>query len=234
MLEREELHHAVVNLDLHVVDGVFFLDHVAGEACVAIQDGLHGLLDGALGMRWPLAGPVRWLQWTIDTVLLTAALMLMTITGYDPIEDGWLTVKVGLIAVYVVLGYFAIATINPEFVTRVFSGADKAFTLMAAGIAVGILTVPIVATVAEDALRAVPMALREASYGLGAQRLQLAAHTRGRHFVVFVLEGFRLPADLPVEHSRALAVELHVALLKCCLHQRRSLADDSLHCVGCE
>ncbi|HEX6659565.1 MAG TPA: phosphate ABC transporter permease subunit PstC [Ilumatobacter sp.] len=72
----------------------------------------------------------------------------------------------------VVLGYFAIATINPEFVSRVFGSADKAFTLMAAGIAVGILTIPIVATVAEDALRAVPMALREASYGLGAQRLQ--------------------------------------------------------------
>jgi phosphate transport system permease protein len=72
----------------------------------------------------------------------------------------------------VVLGYFAIATINPEFVTRVFSGADKAFTLVAAGIGVGILTIPIIASVTEDALRAVPMALREASYGLGAHRLQ--------------------------------------------------------------
>jgi phosphate transport system permease protein len=72
----------------------------------------------------------------------------------------------------VVLGYFAVATINPEFVTRIFSGADKAFTLMAAGIAVGVLTIPIIATVAEDALRAVPMSLREASYGLGAHRLQ--------------------------------------------------------------
>jgi phosphate transport system permease protein len=72
----------------------------------------------------------------------------------------------------VVLGYFAIATINPEFVTRVFSGADKAFTIMAAGIGVGILTIPIIASVAEDAIRAVPMALREASYGLGAHRLQ--------------------------------------------------------------
>ena len=72
----------------------------------------------------------------------------------------------------VVLGYFAIATINPEFVTRVFSGADKAFTITAAGIGVGILTIPIIASVAEDAIRAVPMALREASYGLGAHRLQ--------------------------------------------------------------
>jgi phosphate transport system permease protein len=69
-------------------------------------------------------------------------------------------------------GYFAIAFINPELVTRFFSGANQAFTLAAAGVAVGILTIPIIASVAEDALRAVPMSLREASYGLGAERLQ--------------------------------------------------------------
>jgi phosphate transport system permease protein len=72
----------------------------------------------------------------------------------------------------VVLGYFAIAFINPELIVRLFSGANKAFTLAAAGIGVGILTIPIIATVAEDALRAVPMSLREASYGLGAERMQ--------------------------------------------------------------
>jgi len=72
----------------------------------------------------------------------------------------------------VVLGYFAITFINPEIVTRLFSGANQAFTLMAAGIGVGILTIPIIASVAEDALRAVPLALREASSGLGASRAQ--------------------------------------------------------------
>jgi len=72
----------------------------------------------------------------------------------------------------VVLGYFAIAVINPELVVRVFSSANRAFTLAAAGIGVGILTIPIIASVAEDALRAVPLSLREASYGLGAERLQ--------------------------------------------------------------
>jgi phosphate transport system permease protein len=74
----------------------------------------------------------------------------------------------------VVLGYFAIATINPNLITNIFSGANKAFTLAAAGIAVGILTIPIIASVTEDALRAVPMPLREASYGLGAERAQTA------------------------------------------------------------
>ena len=71
----------------------------------------------------------------------------------------------------VVLGYFAIAFINPNLITVLAPGANKAFNIAAAGVAVGILTIPIIASVAEDALRAVPLALREASYGLGARRV---------------------------------------------------------------
>ncbi len=69
----------------------------------------------------------------------------------------------------VVLGFFAISVISPEVVQRVF-GADL-FNLVAAGIAVGILSIPLVASVSEDALRAVPLALREASYGMGAKKI---------------------------------------------------------------
>ena len=42
---------------------------------------------------------------------------------------------------------------------------------MAAAIGVGILTIPLVASISEDAMRAVPASLREASYGLGARRI---------------------------------------------------------------
>src|SRR3546814_13062420 len=42
---------------------------------------------------------------------------------------------------------------------------------MAAGIGFGILTVPLVASISEDALRSVPQSLREASYGMGAKRV---------------------------------------------------------------
>ncbi len=42
---------------------------------------------------------------------------------------------------------------------------------MAAGIGVGILTTPLVASIAEDAMRSVPQALREASYGMGARKV---------------------------------------------------------------
>jgi phosphate transport system permease protein len=70
----------------------------------------------------------------------------------------------------VVLGFFALTVINPDFVRTLFTDA-KPSTLLAAGIGVGILTIPLVASVSEDAMRAVPHSLREASYGLGARRL---------------------------------------------------------------
>lgn len=69
----------------------------------------------------------------------------------------------------VVLGFFAIQWINPEIVQRIWTDAGF-FNLGAAGIAVGILVTPLVASVTEDSLRAVPLALREASAGVGARK----------------------------------------------------------------
>ena len=48
--------------------------------------------------------PLRYLSYTIDTVLLTAALMLATILHQYPFVHAWLTVKVLLLVVYIVLG----------------------------------------------------------------------------------------------------------------------------------
>src|SRR3546814_19874494 len=70
----------------------------------------------------------------------------------------------------VVLGFFALQFISPEIVQRFFEDANQ-FNIMAAGIGVGILTVPLVASISEDALRSVPQSLREASYGMGAKRV---------------------------------------------------------------
>jgi len=70
----------------------------------------------------------------------------------------------------VVLGFFALSVISPEIVQSFF-GATDLFNLMAAGIGVGILSIPLVASVSEDALRSVPQSLREASYGMGARKI---------------------------------------------------------------
>ncbi len=70
----------------------------------------------------------------------------------------------------VVLGFFALTWISPNVVQAIFTDA-KGFNFMAAALGVGILTIPLVASVSEDAMRAVPASLREASYGLGARRI---------------------------------------------------------------
>lgn len=70
----------------------------------------------------------------------------------------------------VVVGFFAVSFLAPELVQRLNAEAPL-FTLAAAGLGVGVLTIPLVASVGEDAMRSVPNALREASYGLGARKV---------------------------------------------------------------
>jgi phosphate transport system permease protein len=70
----------------------------------------------------------------------------------------------------IVLGFFAVAWIGPNIVQNIWTEAD-AFSLAAAGIGVGFLVTPLVASVSEDAMRAVPRSLREASYGMGAKKV---------------------------------------------------------------
>jgi phosphate transport system permease protein len=69
----------------------------------------------------------------------------------------------------IVVAYFALTVISPDLIHELFASASF-FNLAAAGIGVGILTIPLVATVAEDAMHAVPHSLREAAYGIGARR----------------------------------------------------------------
>ncbi len=70
----------------------------------------------------------------------------------------------------VVLGFFALKWIAPNVVKTLFGG-PAAGSLLAAGIGVGVLVIPLVASISEDAMKAVPMSLREASSGLGARKI---------------------------------------------------------------
>jgi phosphate transport system permease protein len=70
----------------------------------------------------------------------------------------------------VVMAFFALRFISPEVVQRFFGADVPIFNFAAAGLAVGLLVTPLVASVAEDAMYAVPASLREASVGLGARR----------------------------------------------------------------
>ena len=83
--------------------------HVAAALASGCLFLLRGLALNGFSARWPKALPVRVLSWTIDTTLLTAALMLMTIVRQYPGADAWLTMKVSLVVLYIALGYYALA-----------------------------------------------------------------------------------------------------------------------------
>jgi phosphate transport system permease protein len=105
----------------------------------------------------------------------------------------------------VVLGYFALQWINPELVRRIFGSAGT-FNFLAAGLAVGILTIPLVASVAEDAMHAVPHALREGAYGIGARRKTVTTR------VVFPAAVSGIVASLILGFSRAVGETMVVAI----------------------
>jgi uncharacterized membrane protein SirB2 len=79
-------------------------------AAVIASGGLFTLRGAGVlaGASWPMFAPLRYLTYTIDTVLLTAALMLATILHQYPFVHGWLTAKVLLLIVYIVLGSLAL------------------------------------------------------------------------------------------------------------------------------
>ena len=72
----------------------------------------------------------------------------------------------------IVFGYFALFFITP--LLQKFIPGLPGFNLLSAGLVMGVMIVPYISSISEDAMRAVPMALREGSYAMGATRLQTA------------------------------------------------------------
>lgn len=72
----------------------------------------------------------------------------------------------------VVYGYFALLFVTP--LLQIFFPELPGFSLLSAGLVMGIMIIPYVSSMTEDAMRAVPMNLREGSYAMGATRLQTA------------------------------------------------------------
>ena len=82
--------------------------HIACVLASGLLFALRGLavqLGHAGAAQWT---PLRLLSYSIDTALLTAALMLLTILPGAMFANGWLTTKLVLVLVYVVLGTFAL------------------------------------------------------------------------------------------------------------------------------
>jgi uncharacterized membrane protein SirB2 len=79
-------------------------------SAVAASGGLFFVRGLALqlGAPWSMAGAVRYLSYTIDTVLLTTAFMLAAILHQYPFVHSWLTTKVVLLIVYIAVGWYAL------------------------------------------------------------------------------------------------------------------------------
>lgn len=69
----------------------------------------------------------------------------------------------------IVYGYFALVVLTP--ILQAMIPGLAGFNALSPGLVIGLMTVPMIASLSEDALRAVPASLREASYGLGATKL---------------------------------------------------------------
>jgi phosphate transport system permease protein len=72
----------------------------------------------------------------------------------------------------IVYGYFALLYVTPAL--QFFFPGLPGFNLLSAGLVMGIMIIPYVSSVSEDAMRSVPMAMREGSYAMGATRYQTA------------------------------------------------------------
>lgn len=106
----------------------------------------------------------------------------------------------------VVYGYFALTFMTPLLQAIFGRNVVGVFNMASAGIVVGILVVPLVSSMAEDALHAVPDRLRQAAYGLGATKLETAV----RVVLPAALSG--VAAAFVVAISRAVGETMVVAI----------------------
>ncbi|MEA2402084.1 MAG: phosphate transport system permease protein [Thermoleophilaceae bacterium] len=74
----------------------------------------------------------------------------------------------------IVFGYFALTFFTPNILQDLLHVKVNIFNALAAGIIMGFMIIPTVASVAEDAMSAVPQSLREGAYGLGASKLHVS------------------------------------------------------------
>ena len=72
----------------------------------------------------------------------------------------------------VVYGFFALAFVTPQILQRIIEVGT--FSMLSAGLVMGVMIIPTVASLSEDAMTAVPQSLRDGAYGLGSTKMQVA------------------------------------------------------------
>jgi phosphate transport system permease protein len=104
----------------------------------------------------------------------------------------------------IIYGYFALLFVTP--LLQQLIPELPGFNVLAAGIVMGIMIIPYVSSLAEDAMRAVPMSLREGSYAMGATRLQTALRVVVRAALSGIAAAYILGISRAVGETMILAV----------------------------
>ena len=105
----------------------------------------------------------------------------------------------------VVYGYFAITAVTP-FLALFVPGLEEPYNQLSGGIVVGIMTLPMVASLSEDALRAVPSSLRHASLALGANKFETSVRVVVPAALSGVLASFVLAVSRAVGETMAVSI----------------------------
>jgi len=103
----------------------------------------------------------------------------------------------------IVYGFFALTFITPNL-KKVFDIGS--FNGLSAGIAVGIMTLPMVASLSEDAIRAVPRSLREGAYGLGATKFETSVRIVVPAAISGIIASFILAVSRAIGETMIVAV----------------------------
>jgi len=105
----------------------------------------------------------------------------------------------------VVFGYFALTFVTPNILRPLIPGTDV-FNAGSAGIVVGLMVLPLVATISEDAMGAVPRSLREAAHALGATDLEVALRVVVPAALSGIAAGFILAVSRAIGETMAVAI----------------------------
>lgn len=105
----------------------------------------------------------------------------------------------------IIYGFFALTFITPDILKRIWP-QTSVYNVLAASIAVGIMIVPLIASLSEDSIRSVPRSLREGAYALGATKFEVSS----RIIVPAALSG--IVASFILAASRAVGETMIVAL----------------------
>jgi phosphate transport system permease protein len=104
----------------------------------------------------------------------------------------------------VVFGYFALLFVTP-LLQKVFPSLPG-FNMLSAGIVIGIFIIPFISSVSEDAMRAVPMSMREGSYAMGATRFQTAVWVVAPSAISGIVAAFILAISRAIGETMVVAI----------------------------